>query len=79
MIFGKKTQVKEIGDQHLMVTISKLQRQLLNEQELDPTTVDYSEDNIMTSKILKAKYSFLYSVARQRHTKSSITNNAITQ
>ena len=58
MIFGKKTQVKEIGDQHLMVTISKLQRQLLNEQELDPTTVDYSEDNIMTSKILKAKYSF---------------------
>ncbi|KRL63103.1 YaaL family protein [Lactobacillus psittaci] len=78
-MFNRKEKIKQLGDEQLMATISKLQRQLLNEQELDPTTLDYSEDNIIADKILKAKYSFLYNEARRRNTKSSVTNNAITQ
>lgn len=38
-----------------------------------------SDDNVVASKILRAKYTFLYNEARYRHTKFSGITNAITQ
>ncbi|HBQ43221.1 MAG TPA: DUF2508 domain-containing protein, partial [Lactobacillus acetotolerans] len=47
--------------------------------DLDQTTLDMSEDNVVAGKILLAKYSFLYDEARYRHTRFSGLTNAITQ
>jgi len=38
-----------------------------------------SEDNVISGKILRAKYSFLYDEARLRHTRFSGFTNAISE
>lgn len=75
----KRNKVKEEGDQKLVAAVEKLQNQISLQQDLDITTLDMSDDNIIANKILRAKYSFLYSEARYRHTRFSGLTNAITQ
>ncbi|RVU71398.1 MULTISPECIES: YaaL family protein [Lactobacillus] len=79
MAMRKKNKIKEEGDQRLIALIEKLQNQLALQKDLDQTTLDMSDDNIIVSKILRAKYSFLYNEARYRHTRFSGITNAITQ
>lgn len=71
--------IKEIGDEWLIITIENLQDQIAVQKTLDPTTLDLSDDNIIASKILQAKYSFLYDEARHRHTRFSGFTNAISE
>lgn len=75
----KRNKVKEEGDAQLVALIEKLQNQIALQQDLDKTTLDMSDDNMVASKILRAKYSFLYSEARHRNTRFSGITNAITQ
>ncbi|MDF7638391.1 YaaL family protein [Lactobacillus sp. ESL0791] len=75
----KKDIVKEQGDQLLVDLIEKLQAEIALESDLDQTTMDLSDDNIAASKILQAKYSFLYKEARHRNTRFSGFTNAISQ
>lgn len=74
-----KDKIKIEGDQKLIALIEKLQNQIALQQDLDQTTLDMSDDNVVANKILRAKYSFLYSEARKRHTRFSGITNAITQ
>ncbi|GAA3634082.1 YaaL family protein [Lactobacillus hamsteri] len=75
----KRDKIKEEGDQKLIALVEKLQNQIALQQDLDQTTLDMSDDNVVASKILQAKYSFLYNEARYRHTRFSGITNAITQ
>ncbi|MCX0291442.1 YaaL family protein [Lactobacillus kullabergensis] len=72
-----RNKIKNMGDEWLMTTIENLQEQIAVQKNLDPTTLDMSEDNVVTGKILRAKYSFLYDEARHRHTRFSGFTNAI--
>ena len=72
-----RNKVKKMGDELLMATIEDLQEQIAVQKNLDPTTLDMSEDNVVIGKILRAKYSFLYNEARHRHTRFSGFSNAI--
>ena len=72
-----RNKIKNMGDEWLMATIEDLQEKLAVQKNLDPTTLDMSEDNVVTGKILRAKYSFLYDEARHRHTRFSGFTNAI--
>ena len=72
-----RNKIKNMGDEWLMITIENLQEQIAVQKNLDPTTLDMSEDNVVTGKILRAKYSFLYDEARHRHTRFSGFTNAI--
>lgn len=74
-----KNKIKTHGDQELVSLVEKLQRQIALQHDLNQTTVDMSADNIVASKILRAKYSFLYDEARHRGTRFSGITNAITQ
>lgn len=74
-----RNKIKEEGDQKLVALIEKIQNEIALQQDLDQTTLDMSDDNVVASKILRAKYSFLYSEARRRHTRFSGITNAITQ
>ncbi|GFZ27296.1 YaaL family protein [Lactobacillus corticis] len=71
--------IKELGDQKLIALIEKLQNEISRTSDLDRTTLDMSDENIVASKILKAKYNFAYDEARYRHTRFSGITNAITQ
>lgn len=75
----KRDKIKEQEDQKLIEEVEKLQNRIALEQDLDQTTLDMSEDNVIASKVLQAEYSFLYSEARYRHTKFRGITNAITQ
>lgn len=75
----KRNKVKEEGDQKLVALIERLQDELALEQDLDQTTLDMSDDNVVASQILRAKYSFLYDEARYRNTRFSGISSAITQ
>lgn len=75
----KRDKVKEKGDRELIALVEKLQNQIALQQDLDKTTLDMSDDNVIAQKILRAKYSFLYSEARHRHTRFRGITNAITQ
>jgi hypothetical protein len=75
----KKDKIKEKGDQELVALVEKIQDQIAWQQSLNQTTVDMSADNVVASKILRAKYSFLYDEARHRHTIFSGITNAITK
>lgn len=75
----KRNKIKEQGDQKLIALIEKLQDEIALQKDLDQTTLDMSEDNVVAGKILRAKYSFLYDEARYRHTRFSGLTNAITQ
>lgn len=75
----KRDKIKVDGDQKLIALVEKLQNQISFQQNLDQTTLDMSDDNVVASKILRAKYSFLYNEARYRHTSFSGITNAITQ
>ena len=72
-----RNKIKNMGDEWLMATIEDLQEKIAVQKKLDPTTLDMSEDNVVTGKILRAKYSFLYDEARHRHTRFSGFTNAI--
>ncbi|WP_294760320.1 YaaL family protein [uncultured Lactobacillus sp.] len=72
-----RNKIKNMGDEWLMATIEDLQEKIAVQKNLDPTTLDMSEDNVVTGKILRAKYSFLYDEARHRHTRFSGFTNAI--
>ncbi|WP_223901961.1 MULTISPECIES: YaaL family protein [Lactobacillus] len=72
-----RNKIKNMGDKWLMATIEDLQEKIAVQKNLDPTTLDMSEDNVVTGKILRAKYSFLYDEARHRHTRFSGFTNAI--
>ena len=74
-----RNKIKNMGDEWLMITIENLQEQIAVQKNLDPTTLDMSEDNVVTGKILRAKYSFLYDEARRRHTRFSGFTNAISE
>lgn len=76
---NKTSLIKQTEDARLMSLIQKLQQQITTEQELDQTTLDMSEDNIIATKILQAKYNFVYNEARDRKTKYSGITSAITQ
>lgn len=69
--------VKKLGDEELIALIEKLQEEIAIQKNLNPTTLDMSEDNIIAGKILLAKYTFLYDEARHRHTRFSGFTNAI--
>lgn len=75
----KKNKVKAKGDQKLIALVEKLQNEIALQQNLDQNTLDMSDDNVVASEILRAKYSFLYDEARHRHTRFSGITNAITQ
>lgn len=75
----KRDKIKEEGDQKLIALVEKLQNEIALQQDLDQTTLDMSDDNYVDSRILRAKYSFLYNEARYRHTRFSGVTNAITQ
>lgn len=79
MAIKRKDKIKEEGDQKLIAVVEKLQNQIAFQQDLDQTTLDMSDDNLVASKILRAKYTFLYNEARHRHTRFSGITNAITQ
>lgn len=74
-----RKQVKQIGDERLLSTIEKLQAEIAVQKSLNPTTLDMSEDNIIATKILFEKYTFLYDEARHRHTRFSGFTNAISK
>ena len=74
-----RNKIKNMGDEWLIATIENLQEQIAVQKNLDPTTLDMSEDNVVTGKILRAKYSFLYDEARRRHTRFSGFTNAISE
>ena len=74
-----RNKIKNMGDEWLMATIEDLQEKIAVQKNLDPTTLDMSEDNVVTGKILRAKYSFLYDEARHRHTRFSGFTNAISE
>lgn len=73
-----KNKIKEQGDARLIKLVEKLQDQITFQQNLNQSTLDMSTDNIITSKILQAKYSFLYDEARHRNTRFSGITSAIT-
>lgn len=75
----KKNKIKAKGDQKLIALVEKLQNEIALQQNLDQNTLDMSDDNVVASEILRAKYSFLYDEARHRHTRFSGITNAITQ
>ena len=75
----KRNKIKEEGDKRLITLVEKLQNEIALQKDLDQTTLDMSDDNVVASKILRAKYTFLYNEARYRHTKFSGITNAITQ
>lgn len=79
MISRKENKIKKEGDDKLVAVVEKIQNEIALQQDLDQTTLDMSDDNLIASKILRAKYSFLYSEARHRHTRFSGITNAITQ
>ncbi|MCO6532476.1 MULTISPECIES: YaaL family protein [Lactobacillus] len=72
-------QVKKMGDEWLTETIEKLQEEIAIEKNLNSTTLDMSEENIIANEILLAKYAFLYQEARHRHTRFSGFTNAISE
>ncbi|TSO25896.1 YaaL family protein [Lactobacillus sp. LL6] len=76
---AKRNKIKEEGDKRLITLVEKLQNEIALQKDLDQTTLDMSDDNVVASKILRAKYTFLYNEARHRHTKFSGITNAITQ
>lgn len=75
----KQNKVKKLGDDRLVASIEKLQEEIAIQKNLDPTTLDMSENNIVANKILRAKYAFLYNEARYRHTRFSGFTNAISE
>ncbi len=75
----RESKIKAEGDRQLVALVEKIQNEIALQQDLDQTTLDMSDDNVIASKILRAKYSFLYSEARHRHTRFSGITNAITQ
>lgn len=74
-----KNKVKEEGDRRLVTLVEKLQNEIALQNDLNQNTIDMSDDNVVASKILRAKYSFLYDEARHRRTKFSGITNAITR
>lgn len=76
---SKHNKIKEQGDQKLITLVEKLQNEIALQNGLDQNTLDMSDDNLIASKILRAKYTFLYDEARYRHTRFSGITNAITQ
>ncbi len=76
---SKHNKIKEQGDQKLITLVEKLQNETALQNGLDQNTLDMSDDNLVASKILRAKYTFLYDEARYRHTRFSGITNAITQ
>ena len=76
---SKHNKVKEQGDKKLITLVEKLQNEIALQNGLDQNTLDMSDDNLVASKILRAKYTFLYDEARYRHTRFSGITNAITQ
>ncbi|KAI4310271.1 YaaL family protein [Lactobacillus intestinalis] len=76
---SKHNKIKEQGDKKLITLVEKLQNEIALQNGLDQNTLDMSDDNLVASKILRAKYTFLYDEARYRHTRFSGITNAITQ
>lgn len=74
-----RNQVKKMGDEWLSTTIEKLQEEIAVQKNLNSTTLDMSEENVIANEILLAKYSFLYKEARHRHTRFSGFTNAISE
>lgn len=76
---SKHNKIKEQGDKKLITLVEKLQNEIALQNGLDQNTLDMSDDNLVASKILRAKYTFLYDEASYRHTRFSGITNAITQ
>lgn len=76
---ARKNKVKAEGDQRLITLVEKLQNEIALQKDLDQNTLDMSDNNVVANKILHAKYAFLYSEARYRHTSFRGITNAITQ
>lgn len=76
---SKHNKIKEQGDKKLITLVERLQNEIALQNGLDQNTLDMSDDNLVASKILRAKYTFLYDEARYRHTRFSGITNAITQ
>lgn len=71
--------IKAAEDQRLLSLITKLQGQIAANQALDMNTFDFSTDNEVEEKILRAKYVFAYHEARRRQTRSTNIYGVITE
>lgn len=71
--------IKQAEDEKLMALVEKLQQEISLSKGLDNTTLDMSDDNIVSDKILRAEYAFLYDEARYRHASYTGVTNAISQ
>ncbi len=76
---AKKKSVKQLGDENLLHLVGELQKKIAYEKTLNSLAMDQSADNLIASKILHAKYNFLYKEARLRNAPSEQTNSVISQ
>lgn len=67
---AKKISLKEQGDQALLSLLTKIQQKMIYDRSFDELVIDESEDNLIATKILHAKYNFLYRQVRLRRPKS---------
>ena len=75
----RSDKIKQAEDAKLMAAVEKIQQEISLNKGLDITTLDMSDDNIITDKVLRAEYAFLYDEARYRHASYTGVTNAISQ
>ncbi|MDD6416910.1 MAG: YaaL family protein [Lactobacillus sp.] len=75
----RSDKIKQAEDAKLMAAVEKIQQEISLNKGLDNTTLDMSDDNIITDKVLRAEYAFLYDEARYRHASYTGVTNAISQ
>ena len=75
----RSDKIKQAEDAKLMAAVEKIQQEISLNKGLDNTTLDMSDDNIITDKVLRAEYAFLYEEARYRHASYTGVTNAISQ
>lgn len=76
---SRRHRIKEAEDQRLLTLVAKLQAQINNNQALDMNVFDFSTDNEIEEKILRAKYVFAYHEARRRKARSTSLDGVITE
>ena len=73
----RSDKIKQAEDAKLMAAVEKIQQEISLNKGLDNTTLDMSDYNIITDKVLRAEYAFLYDEARYRHASYTGVTNAI--
>lgn len=75
----RRAKVKQREQERLLELAQNLQLQLQAQQAVERNVIELSDDNQISESILNAKYSFVYQLARELHTKSSSIPTVITQ